>query len=66
MKTTEVEPDENKELKEQEHPSLEELAAYADNSIARNERIRIEVHLAECAHCRETVALVTERDYWRE
>lgn len=60
-----MDKDDNDELGEGEHPSLEALAAYADNSIARSERTVIEAHLAECAKCRETLTLVTERDYWR-
>jgi anti-sigma factor RsiW len=62
-KSVNTEQHDNKELSEQEHPNLEVLAAYVDNSVTRNERTRIEAHLAECTKCRETLVLVIECDY---
>ena len=43
------------------HPDPNLLAAFAENSLLARERASVIVHLAECADCRESLALALDR-----
>lgn len=42
------------------HPDADQLSAFAENALPAPEREATLLHLAECAHCRNVVALATD------
>jgi hypothetical protein len=42
-------------MTEQNHPDVGVLARYCDHALGPDERAQVEVHLADCAECRETI-----------
>jgi hypothetical protein len=48
----------NKRLQFGQHPDADQISAFVDHALPAHEREDILAHLAECADCRETVALL--------
>jgi hypothetical protein len=47
----------NKHLQSGQHPDADQISAFVDHALPAHEREEMLAHLAECADCRETVAL---------
>jgi hypothetical protein len=44
-----------------EHPTIEQIAAYIDESLTRDERDAIREHIEQCENCRKILELAVRK-----